>query len=123
MGGKNKDPEHGKMPTEFVIGPMPGPPTPKKRKLLVGTSGKRVCGIRNRSSIHPQIAPVKWAPPLRFPSTSSLPIWTRPTEWDDDDDDDDDDFDEDEDGDVDVDEDEDDDDDKYKILPPPAQAL
>lgn len=110
IGCSIEGPQFEKVPTEFVLGPMPGPPTPKERKLLVGTSGKMACGIRNRNSVHSRIAPVKWAPPLRFPSTSSLPIWTRPTEWDDDEDDD-----------VDVDDDFDDDDgddDKDKILPP-----
>lgn len=114
------NPEYEELPTEFVIGPMPGPPTPKKSKLLVGTSGKRACGICSRNYIRPQIAPRKWAPPLlRFPSTSSLPIWIRPTEWDDDSDDDDD-YD---DG---YDDDYDDDynhDDKDKISPTSAQGL
>lgn len=104
IGRTTGDPEYVKIPTEFVIGPIPDPPTPKKRKLLVGTSGKRACGNCDRNSIHPKIAPKKWGPPLRFPSTCSLPIWTRPTEWDDDDDDDDDDIDK--------------DDDKDETLPP-----
>lgn len=111
IGRKIDDPEYGKIPTEFVLGPMPGPPTPKKRKLLIGTSGKRGCRICNRNFIHSQIAPRKWGPPLRFPSTSSLPIWTRPTEWDDNDDNDD------------EDDDFDNDDDKDNILLPQVQAL
>lgn len=135
IGRQIGDPKYEEIPTEFVIGPMPGPPMPKERKLLVGTSGKRACGICSRNSIHPQIAPRKWAPPLRFPSTSSLPIWKRPTEWDDDDDDDDDDNDNDEDEDEDGYDDDNDDDydddyeddyedgDKDKISPPPAQSL
>ncbi|MCJ1345821.1 hypothetical protein MMC31_004030 [Peltigera leucophlebia] len=87
---KNDDSDCGKLPTEFVLGPLPGPPAPKKRKLLVGTSRKRACGNPSPHPIHPQmgrVAPVKWAPPLRFPSTSTSPIRKISTEWDDDDDD------------------------------------
>lgn len=90
IDNKNDDPDYGKLPMEFVLGSLPA--VPKKRKFLVGMSSKRACGTPNPNPnpIHrrrSRVAPVKWAPPLRFPSTSTSPIRTFSTEWDDDDDD------------------------------------
>lgn len=119
-GFKVGEPGHEELRTEFVIGPLPGPPPPKRPKLMVGTSGEGARGICSRNSTHPKIAPRKWRPPfVLFPSTCSLPIWTRPTEWDNDDEDTDDNSDDDEEGYDDDDEDEH----RDKVSLPPAQAL
>lgn len=90
---ENDDPDFGKVPTEFILGPLPGPPAPKKRKLLVDTPRKWVCRNPNppqtgRADQWVGIAPMKWALPLHLPSTSTSPIRKRSTEWDDDDNDD-----------------------------------
>lgn len=44
IDNKNDDPDYGKLPMEFVLGPLPGPPAPK---FLVNTSSKRAYGTPN----------------------------------------------------------------------------
>lgn len=54
IDNKNDDPDYGKLPMEFVLGPLPGPPAPKKRNFLVSTSSKRAYGTPNPNPIHPE---------------------------------------------------------------------